>query len=72
MVKVFSGTAFSKRGLGAALVALVVALAALLAMTFATAGSAKPAAATETVTSAQPVVDSNYVTHRDNGHGALP
>jgi hypothetical protein len=52
--------------------ALVVAIAALLAISFASAGSAKPAAARESVTSAQPVVDSNYVPHRENNHGALP
>jgi hypothetical protein len=72
MVKVSSGTAFSRRGVGAVLMALVVAIAALLAISFASAGSAKPAAARESVTSAQPVVDSNYVPHRENNHGALP
>ena len=72
MVKVFSGTAFSKRGLGAALVALMVALAALLAISFASAGSAKPAAPTQVRATTQTVDNSDYVPYRENGYRALP
>lgn len=72
MVKVSSGTAFSKRGLGAFLVALVVALAALLAVSFASAGSAKPAAATQVRAITQSVDNSDYVPYRENGNRAIP
>jgi hypothetical protein len=69
---VSSGTAFSKRGLGAVLVALIVALAAMLAVSFASAGSAKPAAATQVRATTQSVDNSDYAPYRENGHGALP
>jgi hypothetical protein len=42
----FRGTAVSRKGLGAALMALIVAVGALFAISLASAGSARPAATT--------------------------
>lgn len=72
MVKVSSGTAFSKKGLGAVLAALVVALAAMLAVSIASAGSAAPAAATKAGATVQAVDNSDYAPYRENGYRAIP
>jgi hypothetical protein len=42
----FGGSAVSRKGLGVALMALIVAVAAVLAISLASAGSARPAATT--------------------------
>ena len=78
----FRGSAVSKKGFGVALMALIVAIAAVLAISLASAGSAKPSAVTSIAAgtavgsaaladreSGQPV--GGYV-EPSNGHGALP
>jgi hypothetical protein len=44
--RTFGGTAVSKQGFGVALIAVLVAIAAVLAISLASAGSARPAATT--------------------------
>jgi hypothetical protein len=78
----FRGSAVSKKGFGVALMALIVAIAAVLAISLASAGSAKPSATTSIAPgtavgsaaladreSGQPVGD--YVAPT-SGHRALP
>jgi hypothetical protein len=78
----FRGTAASKKGFGVALMALVVAIAALIAISLASAGSAKPSATTSVApsTAAGPAAPDDrmsgqpvdgYVQPAD-GHGFLP
>jgi hypothetical protein len=79
----FRGTAASKKGFGVALMALVVAICALIAISLASAGSAKPSSDTPVIApgtsvgsaaladreSGQPV--GGYV-EPANGYGLLP
>lgn len=60
----------SRKGFGVALIALIVLLGAVLAISFAAvgAGSAKPSSPTVAGTSAQPVGSYND----SRGHGQLP
>jgi hypothetical protein len=60
----------SRKGFGVALIALIVLLGAVLAISFAAvgAGSSKPSATTGTGASAQPVGGYN----NSQGHGQLP
>lgn len=81
--RTFGGTAVKKQGFGVALMAVLVAIAAVLAISLASAGSAKPSSATPAIApgtsvgsaaladreSGQPV--SGYVAPAD-GHGLLP
>lgn len=82
--RTFGGTAVSKKGFGVALMAVLVAIVAMLAISLASAGSARPSSTTTPVIAPGTSVGSAALADREsgqpaggyvepaNGHGALP
>jgi hypothetical protein len=81
--RTFSGSAVSKKGFGVVLMAVIVAICAVLAISLASAGSAKPSSTTPAIAPGT-AVGSAALADREsgqpvgghvepaNGHGALP